>query len=717
MTGEELERVIFGADPTETIVAVEADAEEVTVYRRTPEGVAVDREELRPWLVSAEQADLPDAEWTALAGEGYASLATFPRWSDFLDGRQRLLDAGTDHFAYLDRLRQYLTRSGKTLFKGMSLADLRRLQLDIETTGLSPEDPEARIILIALGDSTGWREVLEGEEADLLLRLAELIRSRDPDVIEGHNIFGFDLPFLAARAEKCGAALDWGRDGSLLRFGRQRRCTMGARSRPFVPAYIHGRHVIDTMLALQRFDAQAAEMESYGLKAASEQLGLSEPDREQVDQTDMAAEWHRDPDRVRRYALQDVIETGRLSEHVMPTDFYLTQMVPDAYQTVAVTGTGEKINALLVREYLRRGVALPRPQSARSFPGGYVEVRRLGVISPIVKVDVESLYPSIMLGERIAPATDTLGIFLPMLAELTKRRLDAKARARQESDSDRGRWEGIQSSFKVLINSFYGYLGTGFLFNDYEAAGRVTRRGQELVRQVADRIEETGGQVVEIDTDGVYLRPPDRVRGEEAELSYVEEIGSALPKGIRLQHDGRYRAMVSLKVKNYICVGYDGRKVFRGASVRSRADEPFGREFLAEAIDLMLADDLAALGERYREVLEEILSGRMPIEKLARRERVTEKTFSSPAKKRSSVLAKSTPIGDYIHVYQKADGSLALVESYAEDEDRAHYAEKLYRFALRLKEAIGPPFDEAFPRPSASAARQASAGQTNFGFD
>ena len=717
MREEELGRVIFGADPTEGIVAVEADAEEVTVYRRTADGVAAEREELRPWLVSVEQADLPDAEWTALAGEGYASLAEFPRWSDFLDGRQRLLDAGTDHFAYLDRLRQYLTRSGKTLFKGMSLADLRRLQLDIETTGLSPQDPEARIILVALGDSTGWRDALEGEEADVLLRLAELIRSRDPDVIEGHNIFGFDLPFLAARAEKCGAALDWGRDGSLLRFGRRRRCTMGARSRPFVPAYVHGRHVIDTMLALQRFDAQAAELESYGLKAASEQLGLSEPDRERVDQTDMAAEWERDPDRVRRYALQDVIETGRLSEHVMPTDFYLTQMVPDAYQTVAVTGTGEKINALLVREYLRRGLALPRPQSARSFPGGYVEVRRLGVISPIVKVDVESLYPSIMLGERIAPATDTLGIFLPMLADLTKRRLAAKARARQAGEPDRGRWEGIQSSFKVLINSFYGYLGTGFLFNDYEAAGRVTRRGQELVREVADRIEETGGQVVEIDTDGVYLRPPDRVRGEEAELAYVEEIGSALPKGIRLQHDGRYRAMVSLKVKNYICVGYDGRKVFRGASVRSRADEPFGREFLAEGIDLMLADDLAALGERYREVLEEILSGRMPIEKLARRERVTEKTFSSPAKRRSSLLAKSTPIGDYIHVYQKADGSLALVESYAGDEDRAHYAEKLYRFALRLKEAIGARFDEAFPRPSARAARQASAGQKSFGFD
>ncbi len=717
MIGKELDQVIFGADATERIVAVETDAEEVTTYRRTPGGVTADRCELRPWLVSEQQADLPGAEWTPLAGEGYAFLAEFARWGDFVEGRQRLVNAGIDHFAYNDRIRQHLLRGGRTLFKGMVMDDLRRLQLDIETTSLSPSDPEARIILVALADNTGWVELLEGEEPEILPRLSELIRGRDPDVIEGHNIFDFDLPFLSARAQRHGIPLDWGRDGSAVRFGRQRRCAMGGRSRPFVPAYVWGRHVIDTMLALQRFDAQSAEMESYGLKPAVQQLGLAEPDRAQVDRTDMAGEWVNDPDRVRKYDRQDVIETGRLAAHVVPTDFYLAQMIPDSYQNVAVSGTGEKINALMVREYLRRGVALARPESARSFPGGYVEVRRYGVISPIVKVDVESLYPSIMLSEGIAPAADTLGVFLPMLGELRKRRLAAKARARESSGTDRARWDGIQSSFKVLINSFYGYLGSGFLFNDYGAAGRVTRRGQELVRQIADRIEQSGGQVVEIDTDGVYFRPPEGVRDEQAELAYVEEIGAALPKEIKLQHDGRYRAMVSLRVKNYVCVGYDGRKLLRGGAVRSRADEPFGREFLAEAVDLMLEDDLDGLGQRYRELLEEILGGELAIEKLARRERVTEKTFSSPAKRRSAKLAKGTPVGDYISVYQRTDGSLELTENYAGDEDRAHYSDKLYRFALRLQEAIGPRFDEFFPRPSLRAARQASAGQKTLGLE
>jgi DNA polymerase elongation subunit (family B) len=322
-----------------------------------------------------------------------------------------------------------------------------------------------------------------------------------------------------------------------------------------------------------------------------------------------------------------------------------------------------------------------------------------------------------MLTERIAPSTDTLGIFLPMLAELTSRRLEAKARARAASGPERVRWEGIQSSFKVLINSFYGYLGSSFLFNDFEAAEKVTTRGQALVRQIADRIEETGGEVVEIDTDGVYFKPPDEVRTEADELSYVSRMGSNLPKGINLQHDGRYRAMVSLKQKNYVCVGYDGRKVLRGAAVRSRADEMFGREFLAEAVDLMLAGDLERLSARYQEMLAGITSGEMPIEKIARRERVTEKTYASPAKRRSAAAAGSTPVGDYIEVYQRSDGALARIEDYAGDEDRPYYAEKLYRFALRLREAIGPEFDRLFPRPSAKVMRRAAAGQATLGLE
>src|SRR5699024_6511961 len=81
-------------------------------------------------------------------------------------------------------------------------ADLHRLQFDLETTALRPD--EGRIFMAALRDSRGWETVLEApraeDEADLIADLCTLIRERDPDIIENHNLLGFDLPFLYARA-------------------------------------------------------------------------------------------------------------------------------------------------------------------------------------------------------------------------------------------------------------------------------------------------------------------------------------------------------------------------------------------------------------------------------------------------------------------------------------------------------------------------------------
>src|SRR4029079_851816 len=132
------------------------------------------------------------------------------------------------------------------------------------------------------------------------------------------------------------------------------------------------------------------------------------------------------------------------------------------------------------------------------------------------------LYPSIMLHYGIHPRGDHLGVFLPMLRQLTARRLEAKAKARA-GGPERPYWDGLQASFKILINSFYGYLGApSFLFNDYEAATRVTTTGQELVKRVAEELERTGSRLIEIDTDGVYFVPPSGVETEEEEVRYVE---------------------------------------------------------------------------------------------------------------------------------------------------------------------------------------------------
>jgi DNA polymerase, archaea type len=699
----EYDPVLFGKDPTPYIVAVEPIDSRIRLFIREGGQLRTVEEPFRPWLLSDMQMAMDGVHWQELEGELEGRrmlkyLAVCDGREVFENLRRALRDAHREIIAYGSFARQYLMQSGKTLFKGMTFADLHRVQLDIETTTLTPDQQGARILMIALSDTRGYEALLGGDEKQILEQLVERIQALDPDVIEGHNLFGFDLPYLAARAQALGVPLKLGRDGSELRFGSPRQCIIGANSRTFTPAFAHGRHLIDTYLSVQRFDIGRGELEGYGLKEVAQQLGIAAPDRIYLEREQIPDLWHTDPETVRRYCLQDVHETRRLADLTLPTEFYQCQMLPDTLQNLATIGTGEKANLMFLRAYLAEGHAIPAPQAAREYPGGYTEVRQVGLIPRIVKADVESLYPSVMLRYGIKPSADHLNVFLPTLERLRRLRLDAKARAKQTQGAESAYWDGLQNSFKILVNSYYGYLGSPFHFNDYDAAEQVTLTGQELVKQIAAEIERQGGLVVEIDTDGVYFQPPPEVQTEADEIAFVERVGAVLPEGIRLAYDGRYKAMLSLKTKNYVLQGYDGKLTFKGASLRSRADEKFGREFLNSAIQWLLNGEPERVVAEYRRLARAILNGEVDIEQLCRRERVTQKSKQDTHP--LYPLAKRFQIGDYIMVYRKRDGSLGLLEGYAGDEDREHYVEKLYKFAARL-EPLFPDFDARFPKPQA----------------
>ena len=699
---------LFGADPEPHIVAVEPDYNEgVWIYRRTTQGVTREKEAFRPWilLTAVPSFDLPSAEISTLQGDGYNVCVEFENQSAYTQGRFLIRDAHLSNTTYPGGGKMALIRSGRTLFKGMTFDEIVRLQFDIETDSLTPEN--GKILLIAVSDNRGLVELIEGDEREILERFVQLLLERDPDVIEGHNLFGFDFPFVIARAQQYGIRLVIGRDGSEPRIGNERNYAIaaGGNTRPFQQVYVHGRHVLDTYLIVQRFDWAKQALTSYGLKECARVFGFADADRVELPRDKMAEIYRDDPELVRLYARQDVIETGKLAALITPVEFYQTQMIPDNYANVAVTGNGEKINSLFIRAYLhaqdRRFRAHKRRVRMRA---ATAKCGKPGCLDRIVKADVESLYPSLMLTHKIAPSGDSLGIFLPALKELTTRRLDAKRRAADAPSPDEAHyWEGLQGSFKVLINSFYGYLGGPFSFNDYDAAERVTEEGRTLVVDVAQRMEESGSVVIEIDTDGVYFVPPPEVQEEAAERAYVTEIGAVLPEGIRLAFDGRFAAMLSVKTKNYVLVNYDGRKLYKGASLRSRADERYGRKFLTQAVDCLLAHDFDGVSELYAQIVDDLLNHRVPIDDLIRRERITENTFSSEQKKRSATVAQGVAVGEFVLIYEKADGTLGKREEYANDENTKYYMDKLYKFAKRLEEVFGnaATFQRLIPKPTA----------------
>jgi DNA polymerase elongation subunit (family B) len=337
-----------------------------------------------------------------------------------------------------------------------------------------------------------------------------------------------------------------------------------------------------------------------------------------------------DPETLSRYNLDDVRETLAVSRLLSQPYFLQTRMFPYSYQNCIVRGNATRINSLFLREYLRRGASVPRSgKESSSFEGGYTDVFIHGVVGPVVHCDVASLYPSLLLAYQLKPARDELDLFLPLLAVLRQFRLESKKHAWEEEDGARREYfTALQQAFKVLINSFYGYLGSPLHnFSDPETAAGVTRLGRDTIRAMIEWLHDRKARAVEIDTDGIYFIPPPGVETREQEEVLIRELSASLRQGLDVELDGRYRAMFSYKSKNYALLGYDGSVLVKGSALRSRGVERYIREFMTDVIRLLLNGEAAKIEPLYRHYLERLREYRFDIGWLSK----TETLGESPA--------------------------------------------------------------------------------------
>lgn len=723
--------LLFGHDRRSGIVAVEPAGSFVRLFIRTGQGVRFQDEPFRPFILVSDPGLVSTCGVPAtvrrLEGEGaFGFQLLFDSWGECLKARDALASAtgmspttaGAPYQFISDLSHQYLLTSGTTLFKGLEFGDLRLLTLDIETFcapgyGFSnAERPEDRIISIACRDSHGEETVLRGDrmgEAEMLLALTTIVRQSDPDVITGHNIFRFDLDYIGKRARLHGVRLCWGRNGGEPHITPSSRWNLGERSFDYPRWDIYGRQIMDTYFLVQHYDLNQRSLESHGLKQVARHFGVSVPERVLLNGSDIAAQFRRDPELLYRYNLDDVRETEAIFRILGYPWFLQTRIFPFSFQNCPLRGNATRINALFLREYLHRAHAIP-PRSTETppFQGGYTELLRQGVQGPIVHCDVASLYPSLMLTYRLAPSNEPLGLFLPMLAELRRFRLEAKRAARESAGEERHYLETLQQVFKVLINSFFGYLGAPLHnFSDPAVAAEVTRLGRVTIRTMIGLLEKEGAEPVEVDTDGIYFRPPRGCEEEGQQRELVARLTAGLPEGIGVELDGRYRSMFAYKAKNYALLGYDGGITIRGSSLRSRGMEPYLREFLREMIELLLASRGDGCEALYRRYAEKLLSRHFPITWVAR----TETLNDTPEGYRHKVAAgKRNPsaafeiavkserryrAGDQVSYYISGSGREALAYERCRPLDRydprrpdvniSYYLDKLRRLRKRFE--------------------------------
>jgi DNA polymerase elongation subunit (family B) len=715
--------VLFGADGMEGILAVErAGDDRVEVYLRNADGsTRIETHALEPVLWVSGGG--PGSE--ALEGDLELNhLVRVKSWTQFLEIQKALKAGRREYFTWNDPATQYLAGTGCTLFKGLGFGDLRRLQIDIETNTTEgfdfPNASRDAIAAVALSDSSGWEELLlvtagdPASEKSVLEEAGRLIIARDPDVIEGHNLFKFDLPYLAARAKIHKSKLCWGRGGAPLT-SRASRVQIAERTIQYERFAARGRHIVDTFFLAQYYDVATRELDGFGLKSVAAHLGVAEPGRVILDGDSISKAYRDGAEDFRTYALQDVRETRSVSAALSQSYFIQAGIFPLNYQDVILRGNATKIDSLFLREYLRRGHAIPLPPEVESFEGGLTDIFETGVLTGVWHCDASSLYPSILLAYGITPSRDALGIFSGLLSDLRAFRLRTKVDAKEAKDATtKSRLDALQNTFKILINSFYGYLGFAQgHFADFDAARDVAARGRQVLGEMVDWLREAGARVIEIDTDGVYFQPPPGTTPELLE----QGMAKVLPEGIDVEFGRTYRAMFSYKAKNYALLDEDGRVVIKGAALKSRGMEPFLRDYLRDMLRELLEGrpgDAAALEDNYRQRLE---ARQIPVSQLARTETLQDspaaylKKISASSRNRSAAFeialksGRDYSAGDQIRYYITGDRKKVTAYEAAKplhdhnpdqpDENLAYYAAKLSELAEKFA-AFFPKKDELF---------------------
>jgi len=612
--------ILFGVDPTPRIVAVElGETGTVRVHRRERDGSTItDVEPFHPFLwADSDVVDLGIESEKLQSDLKFGWLITVDSWKELIALRNALKNSGRDFFAFTDPVQHYLTATGRTLFKDLAFEELKRMQLEV----LAVEGDDTHVMSIALSDNTGWEELIvvdpsnvEESERNALKRLTALIKERDPDVIEGHNLFRSDLPYLVARAKKLKTKLDWGRSGGFLR-SRPSRLQIAEKTIDYPKFTIDGRHFVDTFLLAQFYDVGMRSLAGFERSDVARHFELCDSeDISALAGKELQRAYLGDSEVFRRRALCGVRETRALSDLLSPSYFIQAQIFPYNYQDVIVRGNATRINALFLREYFRQRHSIPELPMVRAFEGGYTDIFFTGVARNVWHCDIASLYPSVMLQFDCFSATDQLQIFRHFLTDLRTFRLEAKAEMRAEKDgAKQHHLQALQNTFKILLNSFYGYLGFAQgHFADFDAAARVTQIGRDLLKKMIDWLSARGAQVIEVDTDGIYFVPPENIDVDE----FQKDLASELPPGIDVEIDEQFDAMFSYKAKNYALLTKDGDVIIKGGALKSRGLEKFQRVFLEEMIKLIMEKKAEAIPQLRNEFEQKIRNREWKIDML-----------------------------------------------------------------------------------------------------
>lgn len=439
------------------------------------------------------------------------------------------------------------------------------LSLDLETDGFTGPllsaaiaTPDRDLVIIHRAEPASFPPALDHvvfvpTERALLTELFGAIVDVDPDVICGWNVVDFDLVYLDQRARDLGVPFAIGRAGERARVrppDQPKRATV---------ARIPGRVVLDGIATLK---SATYTFDRFSLEHVSQELlGRGKKIDKAADPVAEIRRMHaEEPDRLAAYNLEDC----RLVLDV----FAKTDLVRFAMERAQLTGLamdrfGGSVAAfdhLYLPRIHRRGYVardVGHAIDVTPSPGGRVLESVPGLYRDVLSFDFRSLYPSIIRTFQIDP----LGLAHPgedpipgeegavfaregaILPALITSLHDARSRAMAEGNA------ALSRAIKILMNSFYGVLGTpGCRFFDSRLPTSITRRGHAIIARAREYFEDRGLAVIYGDTDSLFVHAPSL--GDEATLrARGKELAEDLTKTLAREIEDTYRVESHLELR------------------------------------------------------------------------------------------------------------------------------------------------------------------------
>ena len=502
---------------------------------------------------------------------------------------QFLISTGKRFFKGYDDYDQVLKMTFDLETTGLNTEKDRIEQIGIKFNRPFPGHPDGFEKIISIVGNT--EEEKDDCERWAIDQMFKIIYTFKPDVITAHNGENFDWNMIIGACRRLGMPIE---ESSAKYFNgdyihkeeRESILKLGGEMETYRATVVPGTIITDSLHAVRRAQALDSNMLKADLKYVTEYSKMKKPNRVYVPGRKISIVWNDDehdyafceengdwylynPDLndkddgecyngkkdfipehgfirdgyelksgryiVKRYLLDDLWECEKVEHRYNTPNFLICKMLPVPYKKCTTMGTAGQWKALMLAWSYEQGLAIPMFGETKSFTGGLSRLLRTGFVKNVVKLDYNSLYPSIILTWAISDPTDLMMTMLHFLEHvLTQRekykklkKVAGKKKEGAKTDAEKRKYAEEESfndkkqlPLKILGNSFFGSYGAPnvFPFGSLKCAEQTTCTGRQCLRLMISHFNALGYEPIVGDTDGFNFKLPD-----DSQYRYTKE--------------------------------------------------------------------------------------------------------------------------------------------------------------------------------------------------